>query len=48
MVIILPSSEESCEGGHGPSSRVEEICSSYSYEEQDDHGHHPPFLNREW
>ena len=45
MVIFFPYSVESCEGGHGISSREEEVCSSYSYEgEKDDHGNFLPFL----
>ena len=48
MVIFFNSSIESCGGGHGISSREEEVCSSYSNEEEkDDHGHLPLFLSEE-
>ena len=48
MATFLPSSVESCGGGHGIYSREEEVCSSYSQkEEKVDHGHLPPFLNGE-
>ena len=45
MVISFHTSVESCESGHGISSREEKVCPSYSQEEEkDDHGHLPPFL----
>ena len=48
MVIFLHTSMQSCGGGHGISSREEEVCPSYFYEEEkDDHGHLPPVLSGE-
>ena len=34
MVIFLPSSVESCGGGHGTSSRAEEVCPSIPKKER--------------
>jgi hypothetical protein len=40
MAIFFLCLRKSCCGGHGISSREEEVCSSYSKEEgKDDHGH---------
>ena len=48
MAIFFPSLVKSCSGGHGISSKEEEVCSSCSQGEgKDDHGHLPPSLSEE-
>ena len=48
MAKLPPSSIESCGVGQGISPREEDVCPSYTFEEEkDDDGHLLPFLNGE-